>query len=320
MAPSKDNDPRRQQDEESSSSSWFSSWFERDMRDEIHEQLNALDERKKHYEQAQEERRRFLQQHAASSAFPFPFFVPPEHDHNNNNSTGSSNNNGGGHWDDFEEFFGGRIPRPRWQDHGAFDGEQTSSGDRRRGRSPWDSDVRENRQRDQESIEDLHREMQNMFEAAFGGGRMPPQGGTRSGSWTSSSTVVSSSNGTSYTMKQDSQNGARVDLQLPKHCQSENLSLEVLRDSPCLIRWKNHNHKDDDDDTARPRSGRSPNEQILELGNSVDCSRLSASISEAQRTLTVQAPPRGRDGDEEERTLSLKPSSYPRPVRVTKKQ
>ena len=77
MAPPKENQTNNEQkddDPNTSSSSWFGSWFERDMRNEIHEQLNAFDERKKQYEEEQEAQRRFFSKHASSS-FPFPFFV-----------------------------------------------------------------------------------------------------------------------------------------------------------------------------------------------------------------------------------------------------
>lgn len=267
-------------DQSSSSSSWFDSWFERDMRGEIHEQLNALDERKKKYEDAQKERQRFLEQHHAS---PFPFFFPPE-----NRKSGDRT-----HQDEFDDFFG-RFP-PGWQRPG-FD--TNEEGHRRR-------------EQQQQSIDDLHQEMQNLFEAAFSGGNMGTPNGR--GGWSSSSTVVSSSNGTSYTMKQDSKNGARVDLQLPKNCQSENVALEVLRDDVCRIRWKD----EEDQSNKYSRSNHALHGQVLELGNSVDCAKLSASISEARRTLTVQAPPKGK---EELQSRSLKPQSYPRPVRITKKQ
>lgn len=284
--------------------SWFDSWFERDMFQDIHEQLNDFDKRKQQYEQEQEERRRFFQQQQQQqpSHAGFPFFLPP----------GTSQKR---HQEELEDFLGGRIPQwppPEFGGPPNHRHDDEEEGQRRRqkqkqkreddfgGRSPFDNE------RQQESIEDLHREMQSLFEQAFAGGTMEPRGG-----WTSSSTVVSSSNGTSYTMKQDSKNGARVDLKLPKNSTTENISLEVLREEPCLIRWKNN-------DDLKERKRTNKNGQVLELGNFVDCSKLSASISEAHRTLTVKAPPKGKQSEEAQR-LSLKPNSYPRPVRVTKK-
>jgi len=323
MAPPKENQTNNEQkddDRNTSSSSWFGSWFERDMRNEIHEQLNAFDERKKQYEEEQEAQRQFFSKHASSS-FPFPFFVPPERDNTVNQEHPNSNK----HRDSFEDFFGGRFPRPHWQEDsndgfedGWHDPGLFGNGNR-------------NHQREQQSMEDLQREMQNMFEAAIAGGMFPPSHGLdgnnqKNRGWTSSSsstTVMSNSNGASYTMKQDSKNGARLDLKLPKNCDSKNVSLEILRDSPCLIRWRNNDESNNETsrETHRPSQRHrlpqpSQKEQVLELGNSVDCSRLSASISEARRTLTVEAPPKGRldssgGGDQEQ--------IYPRSIRVTKK-
>jgi len=294
------------------------------MRNEIHEKLNAFDERKKKYEQEQEERRKML--HEQSRSLPFPFFVPPPSERDNNRRHPRNErfrDDEKKHNDEFEDFLRG------WQE--VFDGEDME-------RHRENNRRKREEQQQQQSIEELHREMQSMFEAAFAGGMMPPHGkgqnGTQSrgGSWSSSSstTFVSNSNGTSYTMKQDSKNGARVDLKLPKNCESENVSLEVLKDRPCLIRWKNHNENETSNGqhpSSRHRKARTnpSGGQVFELGDSVDCSRLSASISEAQRTLTVEAPPRGRNGasiedDQQQQHLSLKPNSYPRPVRVTKKQ
>lgn len=331
----------------SSFSSWFGSWFERDTRNEIHEQLNAFDEREKQYEEEQKDHRRFLEQHASSSSFPFPFFFPPEHDNDNEFQTGG----GGGannirdeqHKDDFEDIFGGRFPRPRWQ--GGFVDGDDNNVERCRRRGPFESDDIDNskHQREEPRIDDIHQEMQNLFEAAFAGGMMHPppsqsgrsNKGLTSSSSSSSTTVVSNSNGTSYTMKQDSRNGARVDLKLPSNCESENVSLEVLNDRPCLIRWRDNNHHQNGtgSDISKHRANtdntnQQHNGQVLELGDSVDCSRLSASISEAKHTLTVEAPPKGKpgsasaDGEEEPPLLLLKPTnnSYPRLVRVTKKQ
>ena len=267
--------PQNEKDD-NESSSWFSSWFERDMRNDIHAKLNDFEERKEEYEEREKERRRFFQESPG-----FPFFPSQQQQQ---------------HADDFEDFLGGRIPR--WPPP-EFGGQESNHEDERRNQQQQDFPDQ------QQSIEDLHREMQSLFEAAFAGGNLEPS----RGSWSSSSTVVSSSNGKSYTLKQDSKTGARVDLKLPKNSTSENISLEVLKDRPCLIRWKN-----DSNNETKGRKG-----QVLELGNSVDCSKLSASISEARRTLTVKAPPMGKE-NEDQKHLSLKPNSYPRPINVTKKE
>ena len=270
-----------------SSSSWFGSWFERDMRGDIHEQLNAFETRKKEHEKAQQERLRFLEQQQQQQHYPsnhpFPFFFPSDHQTEQ----------------EFEDFWNGA---PRWrQSEGSGGGDKQEKWRHRRRRE------QQQQQQQQQGIEDLHKELQSLFEAALS------PSNTNTG-WTSSSTMVSTSNGTSYTMKQDSKNGARVDLKLPKNCRSENVSLEVLRDEPCRIRWKNNNNNNMKKNNHQHQNAK--HGQVLELGNSVDCSRLSASISEAHRTLTVKAPPRGNDKD---RQLSLKPNTYPRPINVTQK-
>eukprot|EP00535_Pseudo-nitzschia_heimii_P013618 CAMPEP_0197195256 /NCGR_PEP_ID=MMETSP1423-20130617/30736_1 /TAXON_ID=476441 /ORGANISM="Pseudo-nitzschia heimii, Strain UNC1101" /LENGTH=339 /DNA_ID=CAMNT_0042648845 /DNA_START=125 /DNA_END=1144 /DNA_ORIENTATION=+ len=312
-------------------SSWFGSWFERDLRNEIHEQLNDFDEREQRYEEAQEERRRFFEQHASSS---FPFFFPPGNDDRfgpprSDDLTRSKTNGHNG--DEFDDFFGG-FPRARWQ--GGFVGDESEDGRRSRSRSdgPFENEGNAHRsqaQRDR-GVKDFHREMQSLIETAFAGGMIPPshESGHHRGAgdrgWTSSSstTVVSNSNGTSYKMKQDSKNGARVDLSLPKSCPSEKVWVEVLQERPCLFRWRN---KDAEDGGATSSSTHRNHQlgQVLELGDSVDCSKLSASISKARQTLTVEAPPIGRRINSEEDPSSLsqfqQPHAHPRPVPVTKK-
>ena len=315
------------------SSSWFGSWFERDLRNEIHEQLNAFDEQKQRYEEAQEDRRRFFDQHSSSS---FPFFFPPGNDDRfgppgRGDSTGSQTDGQHNNRDEFEDFFGG-FPRGRWQ--GGFYGDESQDGSRRRRGDPFETDGTANNSQSQRDrgVEDLHREMQSLFEAAFAGGMMPPlhgnghhRGGNNQG-WTSSSstTVISNSNGTSYTMKQDSKNGARVDLRLPTSCPSDKVSVEVLQERPCLFRWRNKDAETSDTGGSSRRNHRFG--QVLELGDSVDCSKLSASISKAKQTLTVEAPPIERrinsseEGGEPSSLSHLRqPNGHPRPVPVTKK-
>lgn len=328
MAPPPPNEGQRKDEEKNdvptpSFSSWVGSLFERDVRNEIHDQLNDFGERKKQYEEEQKERKRLLEQHASSSSFPFPFFVPPGNGDRRDKHPFFFPPDSKQHNDDVEDAVGGF---PRWQ--GGFDGHEEENGNRRW--SPFENE--RDRRGEQQNIDDFQKEMQNFFDAAFTGGMMPPGGRQLGGNggWTSSSsstTVVSNSNGADYTMKQDSKNGARVDLKLPKNCRSENLSLEVLRDRPCMIRWRNkdegvgdaangvHNH------TFRHRPSKAKKqEQTLELGDSVDCSRLSASLSEAQRTLTVEAPPRGRSGEEDRTSLSRSQSNdFPRLVNIEKK-
>ena len=356
MPPSSSNENGRKEDRDeyddsnnksksTPTSSWFGSWFERDMRDEIREKLNDFDERKKNHEAEQRERQRFFRQHNPSS-FPFPFIPPEASDTKKESSNTDKDNTPAGfdsekHEDDFEEFFG-RIPR--WQGRFFDDWNNEYSEDHRRHRdNPFGKKNNDNV--NNSNVDDIHREMRSLFEAALSGGILPPRGSNGSndnnhnqqhsggGSWTSSSTtVVSNGNGTSYRMQQDSKNGARVDVQLPRSSKSQDVALEVVQERPCVIRWSNtssSNNSSNDRDGDKNGSfgdarthhheslgqGRKQrkNGQVLELGDSVDCSRLSASISDAQNTLTIEAPLSGRNGD------NAQPQKCPRSVPLSRR-
>mmetsp|Transcript_15129 Transcript_15129/g.42070 ORF Transcript_15129/g.42070 Transcript_15129/m.42070 type:complete len:367 (-) Transcript_15129:1618-2718(-) len=327
------------------SSSWFGSWFERgDMRDEIHEQLNQFDERKKRYEEELEERRRVWQ-----SSFPFPFFGSPPDPSDRTNG----NHNGNGNGNQWEEFFGGShgpghpFGREGFED---FSGNHRNHHHHQRHHKN-DDDGDDDDDEYERNIHEIHREMQNLFETAFAGsGMMPPpevgQGksaGNRipfgSLSSSSSTTVVSSANGTSYRMQQDSRNGARIDVQLPRdksrdkqsdRCLDRDVTLEVLHERPCVIQWRKPQQRSSDrgaggddnrgDQDWRRRPLQRPweqqgNQQVLELGDSVDCSKLSASISEASNILTVEAPIRRKDDAAGEESPA---SRLPRAVPVSR--
>uniref|UniRef100_A0A7S4EIL2 Uncharacterized protein n=1 Tax=Pseudo-nitzschia australis TaxID=44445 RepID=A0A7S4EIL2_9STRA len=306
---------------ENSNSSWFASWFEgSDVRNDIHEQLNDFDERKKRYEEDLQERQRFLYQS------PFSSFFPPASDNSDINSSSNNSNNG------WEECFGsGHDHRRRHSNSRTheYSDDNTNSGT---------SDRDRNNNNHNDNIDEIHREIQNMFETAFAGsGILSPEENDNSnsklGGWnrsgrmpfttsSSSTSVVSNSNGSSYRMQQDSRTGARIDVQLPRKSSSnsgsgnsstiDDITLEVLKERPCVIQWGNNKGNNDEGDkpsARRQRQHQQLNKQMVELGDAIDCSKLSASISEARNTLTVEAPIRRRDdrsrNGEEGESLSL---------------
>ena len=327
--PSSSNE--NQKEENGNSTSWFGSWFEgSDVRNDIHEQLNDFDERKKRYEEDLQERQRFLYRS------PFQSFFPPANDNNINNNNSSNNSNNA-----WEECFGSGHDHPRRHSdsrtHEYFEDNNTNSS------SSSTNDCDRNRNTNTNGnidIDEIHREMQNMFETAFAGsGILSPKRendndnlNSKRGGWnnsssrmpfttsSSSTSVVSNSNGSSYRMQQDSRMGARIDVQLPRKNSSSNnstiddITLEVLKEHPCVIQWGRNNdgnNNNSGENDWRQRRRRQPNKQMVELGDSIDCSKLSASISEARNTLTVEAPirrrhsnHRSRNGEEEE-SLSL---------------
>ncbi len=101
----------------------------------------------------------------------------------------------------------------------------------------------------------LQQEMEEFFEAAGFGGLAHHSTPIRS----------------QYHLRhQETPSGVQLDVQFPQ--EPKNLAVEVLQEYPCVVQWRNGN---DFQDRAR-------------LGDSIDCSRISASL--AKNTLTVQAP------------------------------
>jgi hypothetical protein len=131
----------------------------------------------------------------------------------------------------------------------------------------------------------LQQEMEEFFESAGLGGI--PQ-------WTSSSTTSSSTSssfrgqggGRYQMMRKENQNGVQIDVQFPRAIDPNSVTVEVLQESPCVVQWRNINASSEDG-----KSGRALFRDRARLGESIDCSKLSASISSAQNNmLTVKAP------------------------------
>jgi hypothetical protein len=132
----------------------------------------------------------------------------------------------------------------------------------------------------------LQQEMEEFFEAAGLGGiaNHPPQ-------WTTSSSSSSSSTSSSFRgqqggryqmMRKENQHGVQIDVQFPRAIDAESVAVEVLQESPCVVQWGNASNKDG--------AGRAFQDRAR-LGEAIDCSKLSASISSAQKNmLTVKAP------------------------------
>jgi hypothetical protein len=272
-------------DDDGNPSSWFGSWFEgNDVRNEIHEQLNQFEKRKKRHEEAMEERRKFLEQ---QSSFPFPpFFGARNSPHRHRDESDREKEN-------WEDFFGGPDKEPPHH--------------------PKAANAAANANNHRNEMEDLHREFQRFFESAL----FPtedPRTGSRSFS-SSSTTVVSNANGTSYRMQQDSRTGTRIDVQLPSHHRnnednSTTIAVEVLQEHPCVVQWRHQKQQHPNNKDSKRRT------QALELGNAVDCSKLSATL--AQNVLTLRAPPVIDGGENETSSPRNTRNGGPRPIPVSK--
>lgn len=280
--------PNENPKDDGNPSSWFGSWFEgNDVRNEIHEQLNHFEERKKRHEEAMEERRKFLE----SSSFPFPpFFGPRSSSSRRPSHRQDGTDRDKGKW---EDFFGGTDDEPPHH----------------RRHHPKAANAANAANNHRNEMEDLHREFQRFFESALFPTEDSPTGSRYFSS--SSTTVVSDSNGTSYRMQQDSRTGTRIDVQLPSHCRNNKdsttfVAVEVLQERPCVVQWRHQKQHGNDDQESKKQT------QAMELGNAVDCSKLSATL--AQNVLTLRAPPVTDSGTE----TSSPRNGRPRPVPVSK--
>lgn len=90
--------------------------------------------------------------------------------------------------------------------------------------------------------------------------------------------------------RQETPSGVQMEVQFPK--EADNVAVEVLQEYPCVVQWRNGK---DFQDQAR-------------LGDSIDCSRLSASL--ARNTLTLHAPRMAASSD---------PPTKPRTIPVTER-
>ena len=139
----------------------------------------------------------------------------------------------------------------------------------------------------------LQQEIEEFFESAGLGGIANHHPFSTSSSSTSSSTISSfrglGGSGHYQVMRQENQNGVQIDVQFPRAIQPETVAVEVLQESPCVVQWSNTASNS----SAAHGTPASTFRDRARLGNSIDCSRLSASIASAQNknnVLTVKAP------------------------------
>jgi len=317
MSPAEDPSKKSDDDDgnnksSKSSSSWFSSWFSRDnddMRNEIHEKLNQFDERKRLHEQKLMEQQRHMSQFLPPSFFPTP---PGAEGEDSFSSTGRSTRVGGSNDKN------GNSDKNPFRDFG----------------------------HNFSNIDDIHREMQDFFDAAMMDRFMKPDNDNNAlddlfnspessnkgrPRWTSSSssTVISSSNGSSYQIHQDSRSGAQINIQLPKENNENNkdVTVEVLHERPCVIQWAKTSSKRDETSgeevldlkKGNKRKQAKQQQHLIELNDFIDCSKISASISEVNNTLTVKAPViKNKTVKEQEESMHRVNQSKPRSIPVSK--
>lgn len=291
--------------------SWWNSWFDddgnsdnigRDVRNEIRSKLNEYDEWKSEQEKQRKELERRMMMSTSNRRHPFfaaredirqhPFFVDDSIDRG-----ATSNNEINDLYSEMQSMFeamggGASVFPPSSKPRNSNDMEEFFSA--------FD------------------------LESIMGDGNRNHHrnnNGASTTMFTSTSSFSSSSlNGTSssYKMQQDSRNGTRIDIQSPT---AANIEVEVLKENPCTIQWRNnttmikknqqqqdHNmfrhrgfgidHRNDDDNNAsavmdgsgeRNDNGGNLN-RIIEMGYAIDCSKLSATISESENIVTIRAP------------------------------
>eukprot|EP00934_Nitzschia_sp_Nitz4_P006778 Nitzschia sp. Nitz4//scaffold139_size61406//50934//51644//NITZ4_006467-RA/size61406-processed-gene-0.87-mRNA-1//-1//CDS//3329535873//6768//frame0 len=111
---------------------------------------------------------------------------------------------------------------------------------------------------------------------------------TTTHSWSSQSTsspfMFGSS--TSMRMQQDSKNGTRLEVTLPRRTTVEDLSVQVVQEHPCLIQWSGKLVNS----SRRQQEEGLPFRDQMALGGYADCSRIQATFSASQNALVIQAP------------------------------
>lgn len=136
----------------------------------------------------------------------------------------------------------------------------------------------------------FQQEMEEFLESAgFGGLQTPhqPWGTAGGGATSSSSSTFRTSNGHYQTMRKEDRNGVQIEVKFPRKIEPEAVNVEVLQEFPCVVQWRNHSG------AAAAPAGDNKNREFRDrarLGESIDCSKLSASINSARNTLVVKAP------------------------------
>mmetsp|Transcript_20042 Transcript_20042/g.37456 ORF Transcript_20042/g.37456 Transcript_20042/m.37456 type:complete len:131 (-) Transcript_20042:54-446(-) len=120
-------------------------------------------------------------------------------------------------------------------------------------------------------------------------------------------------------IRQSTRDGARIDVQLPHGSAMEDASVDVVQEFPCVVQYRvvqgNGDGKSGSSHRTSTRTGTNTSttsatiQNRIPLGEYIDCSQLSASISEARNMLTVKAPP--LPPQELSKNTSMKPRSIP---------
>ncbi|KAG7374076.1 Hsp20/alpha crystallin family protein [Nitzschia inconspicua] len=104
-------------------------------------------------------------------------------------------------------------------------------------------------------------------------------------SMSSTSTRKIFSSGSAVSIRESSLDGAQIDVQLPRGS-SHAVSVDVVQEYPCVVQYSIDRSENGGTNKMR---GQSQSNQVR-LGEYIDCSKISASISKAQGLLTIKAP------------------------------
>jgi hypothetical protein len=99
----------------------------------------------------------------------------------------------------------------------------------------------------------------------------------------SSSTMMSSSSSSSVTVRQSSRDGAQIDVQLPRNSKIESVMVDVVQEFPCVVQYRVESG-------GPKKNGNRPVQDRVRLGENIDCSKVSASLSASRNLLSVTAP------------------------------
>jgi hypothetical protein len=125
------------------------------------------------------------------------------------------------------------------------------------------------------------KELQDFFDKMMGDEMM-----SSSSSSSSTSRIMTSSwSGSSVTVRQSARDGAQIDVQLPRDSKIENVAVDVVQEFPCVVQYKVESNTD-----GKNRIGSRPLQDRVRLGENIDCSKVSASLSATRNMLTVKAP------------------------------
>jgi HSP20 family molecular chaperone IbpA len=114
---------------------------------------------------------------------------------------------------------------------------------------------------------------------------------------TSSSSRRVFSSGTSVSIRESSLDGAQIDVQLPRGSSMDDVAVDVVQEYPCVVQYRIAN--------GEKEKGFQPLQNQVRLGEYIDCSKVSASVSSARNILTVKAPVQKSDKTEERKVRTV---------------